>query len=606
MKTKLLLILCLLSCKAVRGQNNLFVVEDSVTGLKGCMDLQKKMVIPCEYENLEPIGGGYLVSVKKSKVGLIDSLGNTCVSNSYGWETSVDSENQSMFVKKDGKYGLIDFHEKVLIPFQYDDIYQERKGSVLKVRRNGKYGLIDFKAKKEILPCKYERIKMGVVLLDNGIVRIDNPRPSELVAVLLNSKWGFVDAKGSVVIPCKYEDTSKLDKDGSEQFDPARYYYVYQGGRAPFVKNGLVGLLDEQGKEVLSPQYSDVNLTGLNASLDYPTATLKNGKQLLIDKQSKIISREYDEIEAVDEDFAVYKTGGKYGLISLPDGKVITEAKYDGFEEPNEGFIRFEREKKYGYLNKLGIEVFGNEFDSGGAFVNGYCVIKKNKKYGFIKAHGYHGIYIDCIYDGVGDVDDSGIAMVKKDGKFGAINMMKKTLIPIEYEGIAADEENKLYRVKKGGKYGFYNNRGQIVIPCNYSEDMCELEKRFYLANEKRSNRQNNSTTLNGEMKVKSMELVVNDLSASLTNNRRLDMNGTPCALVRVMLKDSDPQVEGNVAGKIGQRGMQYFVYMSAGSKYLRVAPADHFPLMVSFADYGIKALESKKTYDLIIIETPK
>ena len=138
MKTKLLLILCLLSCKAVRGQNNLFVVEDSVTGLKGCLDLQKKMVIPCEYENLEPIGGGYLVSVKKSKVGLIDSLGNTCVSNSYGWETSVDSENQSMFVKKDGKYGLIDFHEKVLIPFQYDDIYQERKGSVLKVRRNGK------------------------------------------------------------------------------------------------------------------------------------------------------------------------------------------------------------------------------------------------------------------------------------------------------------------------------------------------------------------------------------------------------------------------------------------------------------------------------------
>ena len=105
---------------------------------------------------------------------------------------------------------------------------------------------------------------------------------------------------------------------------------------------------------------------------------------------------------------------------------------------------------------------------------------------------------------------------------------------------------------------------------------------------------------------MKSMELVVNDLSASLTNNRRLDMNGTPCALVRVMLKDSDPQFEGNVAGKIGQRGMQYFVYMSAGSKYLRVAPADHFPLMVSFADYGIKALESKKTYDLIIIENPK
>ena len=331
----MLLILCLLSCKAVKGQSNLFVVEDSVTGLKGCMDLQKVMVIPCEYENLEPIGGGYLVSVKKSKIGLIDSLGNVCVSNSYGWGTSVDSENQSMYVMKDGKYGLIDFHEKILIPFQYDDIYQERKGSVLKVRRNGKYGLIDFKEKREILPCKFERIKMGVVLLDNGIVKIENQRQSELIAVLLNSKWGFVDTKGNLVIPCKYEDTSKIGEDGSEQFDPARYFYVYQGGRAPFVRNGLVGLLDEHGKEVLSPQYTDVNLTGLNASADYPIATMKNGKKILIDMQSKIISKEYDEIEAADEDFAVYKIGEKFGLISLPDGQVITEAKYDGFDNSN-------------------------------------------------------------------------------------------------------------------------------------------------------------------------------------------------------------------------------------------------------------------------------
>ena len=293
-------------------------------------------------------------------------------------------------------------------------------------------------------------------------------------------------------------------------------------------------------------------------------------------------------------------------MISLPDSRVITEAKYDGFERPSEGLICVERENKFGYVNKAGEEIFGIEYDNYNSFHNGYCVVKKNNKYGFIKAHGYKGEYIGCIYDDARAVDGNGIAVVEKNGLYGAINMMKKTIIPNEYEDIEVDEENKLYRVKKGGKYGFYNNRGQIVIPCNYSEDMCELEKRFYLANEKRSNRQNNSTTLNGEMKVKSMELVVNDLSASLTNNRRLDMNGTPCALVRVMLKDSDPQFEGNVAGKIGQRGMQYFVYMSAGSKYLRVAPADHFPLMVSFADYGIKALESKKTYDLIIIETPK
>ena len=606
MKTKLLLILCLFYSWAGRAQNNLFVVEDSVTGLKGCIDLQKKVVIPYEYEELTPIGGGYYFSVKKSKTGLIDSIGNVCVSNSYGWYADVDIVNRVMYVKKDGKYGLLDFHEKVLIPFQYDNIYPDRKGDIMKVRKDGKYGLISFKEKKEILPCKYERIKMGLVLFDNGLARVENSRPSELMAVLLDSKWGFVDAKGSVIIPCKYEDTSQLDEDGSEQFDPARYYYVYQGGRAPFVKDGMVGLLDERGKEVLAPRYSHVNLTGFNASDDYPTATMKNGKQILIDKQNNVISKEYDEIEAVDEDFAVYKEGEKYGLISLPNGQIITEAIYDGFEKPNEGFIRFERDKKYGYFNKAGEEVFKNEFDFGDAFINGYCRVEKGEKYGFIKAHGYYGLYIDCVYDAAGNVDDNGIAMVEKDGLCGAINMMKKTLIPIEYEDIASDTQNNLYRVKKDGKYGFYNHRGEFVIPCKYSEEMCELEKRFYLAAEKKSNGQNNSILQNWEMKVKSMELVDNDLSASFSKNVRTDMNGTPCALVRVTLIDSDPQFEGNVTGNIGQRGMQYFVYMSAGSKYLRVAPADHFPLMVSFADYGIKALESKKTYDLIIVEDSK
>lgn len=602
-------VICVIACFAfsmmVFPQKNLFVVEDSITGLKGCINLSKKIVIPYEYEELEPVGDGYFVSSKNSKQGLIDSLGNVCVPNLYGYNSLIDTDNKVFFVEKDGKFGLIDFRNRVLIPFQYDEDYHETKKDILKVKRGGKYGLISLKTKKEILQCKYDRIKMGRVLYDDGIVRIDNTRQSDLIAILYNSKWGFVDLDGHVVIPCKYEDTTKLDEDGSEQFDPSRYFYVYQGGRSPFVKKGKVGLLDEKGIEVVPPMYKHINLTGDNNSVDYPTATAFNGKQVLINRENKTFTREYDEIEAVDEDFAVYKIGAKYGLINMPSGQVATEAKYDGFRYPSEGFIRFELNGKYGYINKTGKEVFSSEFDDGEVFNNGYCKVKKDGKYGYIKAHGYSGVYIECQYDDASYVDKNGIALVKKDKYYGALNIMKKILIPMEFDEIKRSDNN-LYRVKKSDMYGFYDSRGQIVVPCKYSKDICEVEKRFYLA--KQGGRIPNLKTSehNYEIKVKYMGLVLNDLSASTSENRRLDMNGTPCALVRVMLNDSDPKFEGNITGNIKQRGMQYLVYMSSGSKYLRIAPADHFPIMVSFPDYGIMALESKKTYDLIIVEGSK
>ena len=103
------------------------------------------------------------------------------------------------------------------------------------------------------------------------------------------------------------------------------------------------------------------------------------------------------------------------------------------------------------------------------------------------------------------------------------------------------------------------------------------------------------------KLTVKSMEVAEGDLTASV--HPRNDLNGNPCALVRVMLKDSAPKFEGNVLGEVEQKGMQYMVYMSAGTKFLRIVPADHFPLMIAFGDYGIKKLEGKVTYELVVIE---
>lgn len=103
------------------------------------------------------------------------------------------------------------------------------------------------------------------------------------------------------------------------------------------------------------------------------------------------------------------------------------------------------------------------------------------------------------------------------------------------------------------------------------------------------------------ELKVKSMNAVSNDLTASVEH--RLDLNGNPCALVRVIINDSYPQFQGNVIGSVKKDGKQFLVYLSEGTQMLRIIPADSYPIRITFADYGIKAVKAKTTYDLILVD---
>lgn len=103
------------------------------------------------------------------------------------------------------------------------------------------------------------------------------------------------------------------------------------------------------------------------------------------------------------------------------------------------------------------------------------------------------------------------------------------------------------------------------------------------------------------ELTVKSMEVAPMDLSAS--TQPRNDRNGNPCALVKVLMVDGIDRVEGNVIGDVEDRGTEKWVYLSAGTKMVKIVPKSHLPLMIMFDDYGIKKVESKVTYTLALVE---
>lgn len=100
------------------------------------------------------------------------------------------------------------------------------------------------------------------------------------------------------------------------------------------------------------------------------------------------------------------------------------------------------------------------------------------------------------------------------------------------------------------------------------------------------------------EMGVESMRPDMMDMTAA--TYPRHDLNGKPCAVVKVRMPKG-AAFEGNVIGSTEYRTGEYWVYMTAGTKFLRVKHATARPLHIAFADHGIPQLESKATYILDI-----
>ena len=82
-----------------------------------------------------------------------------------------------------------------------------------------------------------------------------------------------------------------------------------------------------------------------------------------------------------------------------------------------------------------------------------------------------------------------------------------------------------------------------------------------------------------------------------------MDDVGDPCALVKILLLDGISKVQGNVIGDIKEYSSEKWVYLSKGTKEIRIIPMHYKPLRVYFPDFGIDGVESKRTYvlDLVI-----
>lgn len=86
---------------------------------------------------------------------------------------------------------------------------------------------------------------------------------------------------------------------------------------------------------------------------------------------------------------------------------------------------------------------------------------------------------------------------------------------------------------------------------------------------------------------------------ATLGVEQRQDLNGDVCAVVMLETEDGQMQFEGNLIGKpLFKEGIMY-VYLTEGTKQLKVIPSKSSSFMVYFNKYSVKSLRSNVGYVL-------
>lgn len=265
-----------------------------------------------------------------------------------------------------------------------------------------------------------------------------------------------------------------------------------------------VGVIDNKGNVVISPQYFEVHIPNPSKPIfvcyyDYNEAT-GGYRTKIVNEQGTELFTKYNKIETInlndietsmpyEKKVLKYEREGKYGLIDLK-GNLVTKAIYDSIDglSNKEGELLISQDGRYGVINTKGAELIKPEYD----YISGDEYYNADKKYalsgyvlGVKTTDGYRYGYmnykrkklLDTEYNeiirlgGIGseDTDKDVFLVAKKNGQYGLIKN-KKVVIDFRYQSIDYSGVNNLFIVTRSTKSGVYNSIGKKILSVKYDE----------------------------------------------------------------------------------------------------------------------------------------
>lgn len=140
--------------------------------------------------------------------------------------------------------------------------------------------------------------------------------------------------------------------------------------------------------------------------------------------------------------------------------------KYDELYGFHEGLARVCKDKKYGFIDKLGNEIIPCKYDDAKDYDKGISVVTLGDKQGAINRQG--DMVISCKYDNINICEDDSLAAASINETSGFIDLEGNVVVPFDYEYCGTFSEG-LADVRKNGLIGFVNKNGKLVVPCKYA-----------------------------------------------------------------------------------------------------------------------------------------
>lgn len=349
-------------------------------GKLGLVNSQDITLLQCEYSSIKH-SGEYVYLVKNRKSGYAELKGTDEVKSLIPCiydKLESYSKDAPMRATYNGKEGMIDGNNKIIIPFEYSNIgkfYNVGAYNMAWVEQDGKYGIYNIDG-TVIQPWDIE--KAYVMNENSGTTYLtfdDFPDPSTpYIHIVVNGMTGVLSGKTyKTVIPCKYGYISPVINE-----------------RAFYKANNKWGIMDIQNNSIQDAIYDKIKINNDMLSEAFtPNGTFQDNmyvfigdKQGMIDKNGKaFIPVKYDSLGVFSENMIVAKCGNLYGYINS-NGEECIPLTYSHADDFSEGLAAVKNEKgKYLFIDASGVMVIKpHEYDRVGHFQNGTCKVYRKDK----------------------------------------------------------------------------------------------------------------------------------------------------------------------------------------------------------------------------------
>ena len=487
----------------------------------------QKMITRGEYDTYYGFSKKYVLGKKQRRLGLLDWNGNVLLEAKY---FEIQSYGEKTFrVNLNGKWGVVDENDAVVIPFAYDYI-APLKTKVCVVKKGRLLGLSNFKGEEQVAPA-YNRIQLennkakawkGKVLTlfdfdDNGILKGEDEFENHMT-IKIGKKKKNVPVFTSQFIENDYQLNNfewfyspKLDKwglrkleDGEIQIEPTFEWisverehgftvvgiekwnrYVFD--RTSYRFEMVFGLVNNvNGLLVTKMDLLDVRFSDFEKGYQVARVVYSNGTHGLVNRIGAFVARDYAYIGEFHGGMARMSTKGRLsGNLKNNKGLGKVVNYLNNIMSPNymTDYTLHDKEFRtdaelscleceWGYVDTAGVVIVPTQFSFAENFVNDVGLVKKEKKSGAIGRDGK--VLLKCVYDEIGfleNTDNKILQVYNHSEKYGLIDTLGKVTVNLRYNALGNYHEERL-AVMHNNKWGFVNKKGEEVIKCVYKKVM--------------------------------------------------------------------------------------------------------------------------------------